>query len=102
VRTAPCGHCTWCQTKQATTLPPPRPAPDFSRLVDGTALVALSQKHPAALSLPRQQARFLCGLGSPAVTKAKLGRHALCGALEQWRFHDVLAWCEARAASSLR
>jgi ATP-dependent DNA helicase RecQ len=43
----------------------------------------------------RQRARFLCGLSSPAVGRARLGRHALFGALEDRRFTEVLAWCEA-------
>ena len=43
---------------------------------------------------PRQQARFLCGLTSPALTKAKLSKHALFGTLESQRFLDVLGWCQ--------
>jgi ATP-dependent DNA helicase RecQ len=52
--------------------------------------------HPAALGEPRQQARFLCGLSSPALTAARLGRHALFGALDEYPFPEVLAWCVAR------
>ena len=48
----------------------------------------------SALGHPRQQARFLCGLSSPATGKARLGKHPLSGALEDRRFADVLAWCE--------
>ena len=42
---------------------------------------------------PRQAARFLCGLTSPALTRAKVTRHAIFGALEDRPFRDVLAWC---------
>ena len=55
--------------------------------------------HPAALGEPRQQARFLCGLSSPAQTGARLGRAALFGALADHPFGDVLAWCAAQAAA---
>jgi ATP-dependent DNA helicase RecQ len=89
-----CGHCTVCVTGRRTTLPAERPAPDFAAVVDVDAFETLCRTHPRALREARQQARFLCGLGSPAVTKAKLSRHPLNGLLERYRFHDVLAWRE--------
>ena len=54
----------------------------------------LLSQYPDALREPRQQARFLCGLTSPALARARISRHALFGALETLRFSDVLAWCE--------
>jgi ATP-dependent DNA helicase RecQ len=51
----------------------------------------LTAEHPTALATPRQRARFLCGLSSPATTKAKLSHHALFGVLAEQRFADVLA-----------
>ena len=89
-----CGHCTVCVTGRRTTLPAERPAPDFAAVIDVDAFETLCRTHPRALREARQQARFLCGLGSPAVTKAKLSRHPLNGLLERYRFHDVLAWRE--------
>ena len=53
-------------------------------------LAALRAEHPAALGQPRQLARFLCGLSSPATTRAKLSRHELYGALAAHRFAAVL------------
>jgi len=53
-------------------------------------IVSTLQAHPEALATPRQRARFLCGLTSPATTRAKLSRHALFGALADQRFADVL------------
>ncbi len=96
-RSAPCGHCTWCMTKQKTVLPPPTPTTPsmMAARVDRGALGALAAKHPAALSTPRQQARFLCGLSSPALSAARLGKHPLNGALDDVRFHEVLAWLDA-------
>jgi ATP-dependent DNA helicase RecQ len=93
-REEPCGHCTWCATGTATPLPPsPPPGPMESR-VDRAALAELARAHPGALGEPRQRARFLCGLSSPALTRAKLTRHPLAGALEGRRFAEVLGWVE--------
>jgi len=87
-REAPCGHCSWCQHGQRTLPPLPTPKP----LKDVPGLAALRAEHPAALGHPRQAARFLCGLSSPAVSRAKLGKHPLFGALEDRPFLDVLAF----------
>ena len=48
-----------------------------------------------ALGTPRQQARFLAGITSPATSRAKLTRVPVFGSLAERRFADVLAWCEA-------
>jgi ATP-dependent DNA helicase RecQ len=89
----PCGHCTWCETRRAAVFPAPPPPPPIR--VDAGELRTLRQAHPDVLGAPRQQARFLCGLTSPAVSRARLGRHPLFGALEDHPFAEVLAWCEA-------
>jgi ATP-dependent DNA helicase RecQ len=92
-RPAPCGHCSWCVAKKAAVLPPARdPGPIPDELTDD--LFVLLEEHPQALGTPRQIARFLCGLSSPALTAAKLSRHPLFGSLEQHRFADLLEWCE--------
>jgi ATP-dependent DNA helicase RecQ len=84
-----CGHCTYCLTGTAQhvqeTAPPAPIDADVRALVDA---------HPEALGLARQRARFLCGLSSPATTRAKLTRHPLFGVLAEHRFADVLAWCK--------
>ena len=86
----PCGHCTFCLSGESQRLlpetpPPPFPAPDAVR--------ALADLHPDALGAPRQRARFLCGLASPATTRARLARDPLFGSLAERRFAEVLAWC---------
>ena len=48
----------------------------------------------AALTAPRQVARFLCGIASPATTRAKLRRHPMFGTLETVPFREVLAFVE--------
>jgi ATP-dependent DNA helicase RecQ len=87
-RPEPCGHCTFCLTGKAQRVPELEAAPTIA--VDRTALEELAEAHPEALATPRQRARFLCGLTSPATTRAKLSRHALFGALADQRFADVL------------
>ncbi|HEU0055070.1 MAG TPA: C-terminal helicase domain-containing protein, partial [Longimicrobium sp.] len=93
-RQAPCGNCTFCETGEAAVFPPlPAPRP-VDESVNAREFRALRAENREALGEPRQQARFLCGLTSPALTKARLGRHPLFGAVEDRRFLDVLAWCE--------
>ena len=93
-RAGPCGHCTFCRTGRAQVLPPPRERPALPAGLDVAELQALAKRHPAALGSPRQVARFLCGLGSPATSRARLGGHRLFGALEEWPFAHVLRYCE--------
>jgi ATP-dependent DNA helicase RecQ len=94
-RREPCGHCTYCVTGRPQRLPPPEEERPLPAGLDEETLRELRAAHPDALGEPRQAARFLCGLTSPALTRAKLTRHALFGALEHRRFRDVLAWCAA-------
>jgi len=63
--------------------------------VSADELVRLRGGHPEALGTPRQQARFLAGITSPATSRAKLTKDPLFGSLAERRFSDVLAWCEA-------
>jgi ATP-dependent DNA helicase RecQ len=93
VRGEPCGHCSFCLTGTGQQLPAAAVPPPLSEEVDSTALAALVSAHPAALGAARQQARFLCGITSPATTRAKLTRDALFGVVSGRRFDDVLAWC---------
>jgi ATP-dependent DNA helicase RecQ len=95
VRAEPCGHCSHCLSGRAAVLPEPASQPSVGAVVDADALAALAAEHQDALGSPRQRARFLAGITSPATTRAKLTRHALFGALAERRFADVLAWCQA-------
>ncbi len=60
--------------------------------VDPTTIQDLRSQYPRALGHPRQLARFLCGMTSPAITKAKLSRHTLFGVWEDRMFKLVLEW----------
>ncbi len=92
-RTDPCGHCTFCLTGRAAEMPPPAETRPPEELLDHAAWQTLLRSQPDALGQPRQQARFLCGLTSPAQSRARIGKNPLFGALESLRFAEVLAWC---------
>jgi ATP-dependent DNA helicase RecQ len=68
---APCGRCTHCATGRRVSLLPatradPLPSPrSWPSCAGGTRSSAE----------PRVMARFLCGLSSPALSRAKLTRH---------------------------
>ena len=97
-RTVPCGHCSHCLTGRAQQLPESEPMPLIDTSVSADALASLRGRHPDALGTPRQRARFLSGITSPAASRAKLSRDPLFGSLAERRFADVLAWCETRVA----
>jgi ATP-dependent DNA helicase RecQ len=93
-RVRPCGHCSFCLTGEGQRLPPPEEEAEIDTLVDRGELHALAAMHPDALGAPRQRARFLCGITSPATSRAKLTRGSQFGALATLRFADVLHWAE--------
>ncbi len=94
-RAQPCGHCSHCLTGCAQRLLEPEAKAPIETSVDVDALAALRHEHLPALGTPRQQARFLAGITSPATSRAKLTRDPVFGSLAERRFADVLAWCEA-------
>ncbi|MEQ1506460.1 MAG: RecQ family ATP-dependent DNA helicase [Myxococcota bacterium] len=88
-----CGHCTGCTGARVAVPPPVR----SSAWPDPGALAAVIAKHPDALGEPRSVARFLCGIRSPAIGRAKLPKHPLFGALTDAPFAEVLARLESAA-----
>jgi ATP-dependent DNA helicase RecQ len=87
-----CGHCDRCLSEPASKVQPPRfrkPGPQ-----DAEAIRRLRAERHAALQSPRQMARFLCGISSPATSRAKLRKHADFGRLERVPFSEVLALVE--------
>ena len=95
VRSEPCGQCVPCLTGTMAPLPSPAEQPPLPDGLDVVAVRRARADHPGALGQPRQVARWLAGLGSPALTKAKLTRHPLSGELARRPFREVLAWCES-------
>jgi len=90
----PCGHCDRCRGLPAVTIKRRKP-----RVITAAELEAVrnlvAEKH-AALASPRQLARFLCGMTSPASQRARLTRHDAFGLLSDIPFAD--AWVIAEAA----
>jgi ATP-dependent DNA helicase RecQ len=90
-----CGHCSACLGLDEGA----RAAVADAPLLDDDARAVLEQVRGEglpALRDPRALARFLCGLASPAATRARLNRHPRFGALEAWPFASVLSVAEGR------
>lgn len=88
----PCGHCDRCRGIAAKTIKPRkfrRPADE-----DLAAVKNLVDEKHAALNTPRQLARFLCGMASPAATRARLTRHQAFALLADLPFAEVLVIAE--------
>ncbi|MGA0845842.1 MAG: RecQ family ATP-dependent DNA helicase [Luteolibacter sp.] len=91
--TTPCGHCDRCRGLPSMEIRRENPRhPSQDDLISIQELIA--EKH-AALGTPRQLARFLCGMTSPASTRARLTRHDHFGLLSDLPFTDVLTTAEA-------
>jgi ATP-dependent DNA helicase RecQ len=90
---SPCGHCDRCRGLPATLIrraAARRPDDHEWQLARELA----RGRHPE-LATPRQLARFLCGMSSPATTRARLTRHDAFGIWSDLPFEDVLAMAEA-------
>ena len=83
-----CGHCGRCAGGKPVKLG--QRAKGHPTLPDSDALARLRRDHRHALGLPRQLARFLCGLTSPRLIQEKLTRHPLFGSLGAVAFRDVM------------
>lgn len=83
-----CGHCGRCAGDKPVKLG--QRARGHLPLPDSDALARLRREHRHALGLPRQLARFLCGLTSPRLIQEKLTRHPLFGSLGAVAFRDVV------------
>lgn len=86
----PCGHCgpcdgealpEWDKATLAVTI-----QPEWRQL----------GREEMALRTPRSLARFLCGISSPKLTRAKLHRHPSFGALAHAPFREVLLALDAK------
>jgi ATP-dependent DNA helicase RecQ len=90
---SPCGHCDRCRGIPAVTI---KRAPARDASVEEWRIVQeLCREKHAELATPRQLARFLCGMSSPASTRARLMRHEAFGIFSDLPFANVLAMSEA-------
>ncbi len=91
-RATPCGHCVYCLTGKPQILPETDPLPPIDSEISRRQVDDLQREHHQALGQPRQVARFLCGLSSPATSRARLGKTSLFGRLEHHPFQEILEW----------
>jgi ATP-dependent DNA helicase RecQ len=90
---APCGHCDRCRGVPAKKITRPKARkPSDEELEHLKRLVG--QNH-SELATPRQLARFLCGMSSPATTRARLSRNDAFGLFADLPFAEVLVLAEA-------
>ena len=89
-----CGQCDVCGGDEvAGELPGSVPAEISADEIK--AVHELAAERHACLNSPRQIARFLCGLRSPATGRARLTRHDCFGLLEHLPFREVLACAQS-------
>jgi ATP-dependent DNA helicase RecQ len=84
----PCGHCTLCEQQEPVKLADRDVPPIAEKVWDETA--NLQREHRDVFSHPIVMTRFLCGISSPRLSRAKLGSHALFGSLGAVPFQQVL------------
>ncbi|MCH2061971.1 MAG: RecQ family ATP-dependent DNA helicase [Verrucomicrobiales bacterium] len=89
-----CGQCDVCSGTN-TTGGLPGGLPEEMTQDEIQAVHELVAERHAALGTPRQLTRFLCGLRSPASSRARLTRHDVFGLLEHVPFADVLVFTES-------
>jgi ATP-dependent DNA helicase RecQ len=89
----PCGHCDRCRGISPVKLKRPKPR-KISPAEHMQIQALLDEKH-AALGTPRQLARFLCGMSSPASMRARLYRNDTYGLLSGLPFTEVEVFAES-------
>jgi ATP-dependent DNA helicase RecQ len=88
---AACGVCSVCRG-EAVRDQAPGDGEGIGRAASA-ALERLREEHGELLGSPRQGARFLCGLTSPALTRARLSRDPHFGSCAHLPFATVLRAC---------
>jgi ATP-dependent DNA helicase RecQ len=88
---APCGQCSGCLDNNEEIAPRATAAlpSDLKQRVQPVVAEA-----GEALATPRSLARFLCGLSSPKIGRARLGKNPLFGIVAELPFPSVLRWAE--------
>jgi ATP-dependent DNA helicase RecQ len=89
----PCGHCDRCRGIAPVKLK--RAKPRKITQSEHTQILALLEEKHAALGTPRQLARFLCGMSSPASMRARLYKNDAYGLLSSLPFTEVEIFAES-------
>lgn len=83
-----CGHCAHCRGDAPGDLPEPE---ELNQVEPDLALIQkMVTADNAAIRHPRQMARFLCGITSPASTKARITKSKNFGSMRSIPFQRVL------------
>lgn len=82
-----CGHCSFCETQKPVMVDEPLVGAVPDKVL--RAAVKLQKSMPEVLATPADVARVLCGLSSPAISKAKLVKHDLFGSCAEIAFASV-------------
>ncbi|TWT81751.1 ATP-dependent DNA helicase RecQ [Planctomycetes bacterium CA13] len=83
-----CGSCSFCLGNGPFSLPE-----TTHRSIGRSAKIAIdemAEKYPEPLATARDRARFLCGLSSPAMVRARMTREPHFGVCNQMPFADVI------------
>jgi ATP-dependent DNA helicase RecQ len=89
-----CGHCGRCHGEPAKPLA--ATAAKARAVLDAGVIGRLRAERHEALQSARQLARFLCGISSPATTRAKLRTRSEFGQWSHVPFAEVLALAAGR------
>ncbi|TBV08515.1 RecQ family ATP-dependent DNA helicase [Phytopseudomonas dryadis] len=93
-----CAHCSVCQGRVAR-LPEPAPLPPLASVDRDGLCAAFIDRHQAARGgqLPGNECltRFLCGIGTPMLTRLKARQIKGFAALEDYPYADVRDWLAA-------
>ena len=91
-----CGHCHFCRTGDpaAAIALPASPIAPFTDADAEEIRALIFEEHPS-LSTPRQLTRLLCGLTSPATSRAKLTKRPEFARFATTPFRTVLAQVES-------
>jgi ATP-dependent DNA helicase RecQ len=84
-----CGICNHCRNSQPSPVSLPVAAP--LTVVQQTIISNLQREGHSGLQQPRQLARFLCGLPSPATSRSSLKSHSAFSSLADVSFPVILA-----------
>ena len=85
-----CGHCSFCLNGKTEL--PQRKDHAITENIQQQITQLISEENSQILKNPHVLARFLCGVTSPHLSKAKLTKHPLFSVLENVPFKQVQAW----------
>lgn len=89
-----CGHCSFCLNGKTELSE--RKAYAIAENIQRQITQLISEENSQVLKNPHVLARFLCGVTSPHLSKAKLTKHPLFSVLENVPFKQVQAWLVAQ------